>query len=83
MKLKLYMYTQRTPKEIRTPANWQLISRSIMTAPSPVIIVQLHSSATLVLLRCHSRKEKCVARLKKGYYFNCFTFLELRTYETA
>jgi len=61
IKFKLYMYTQRTPKEIRTPANWHLIGRS---APSPVIIVQLNSSATLVLLRCHSRKEKCTAPLK-------------------
>jgi len=38
IKLKLYMYTQRTPKEILTPANWHLIGRSITTAPRLLLL---------------------------------------------
>jgi len=38
IKLKLFMYKQRTQKEIRTPANWHLIGRSIMTAPRLLLL---------------------------------------------
>jgi hypothetical protein len=44
--------------EFQTPSHWNLISRST-TAPVACVIAQQYSSATVVSLRFHPRKENC------------------------
>jgi hypothetical protein len=50
-----YTYMQECPAAIQTPAQWNLIDRS-MSAPAVCVITQQYSSATFISLRFHARK---------------------------
>ena len=61
------MYIQGGPVESRTATHQNFMARSV-TAPPPVI-AQQYSSATLVLLRVRSCKDKFGTRFKNVMFF--------------
>jgi len=59
-----YVYVQRKPPELKTPAYRNMIGR-----PASCVITQQYSSATILSLHFHSRKEKLSQLLKIIFYF--------------
>ena len=51
----MYMYMQRSPVEIRTPAGWNVIGHSI-TRPAACVIAQQYSSGTFIPARKNSAR---------------------------